>query len=760
MNRRYPFLLWLLFGLFCLRVAGQMLVAFAGVRFLPPMEEWYSGLMPYRWLLPSQFLIIALFARIALDITRGRGFFAKERPSLGAALLWIGVPYLLVMAARYAIRMALYPPERWTGGSIPIFFHWVLAAFLLVTARYHRRRSRDAQEKRRFRLGRLSVSALLVTVIAAAIALFLAWQLAPSAFARRMGVRGPQFAVRIERGAVLTTADGTPLVADIYHPQRAARTPAILVRIPYSKTLSNTLFATLVGRFWAERGYTVVIQGTRGRYQSGGVHYPLRGERQDGLDTLAWVARQPWFDGRLGMWGGSYFGYTQWVIADQENPGPAALDIQLASTSLYGMFYPGGAFSLASALHWALRSHGPGDVTPSAPALSRGFNGFPLVAADNRAGGHPERNGPGGADIPFFNEWVSHPERDSFWAEIDGENRAATMRAPALLMAGWYDPFLPTQLDDFIRIRRDARPEVAAASRLVIGPWGHAETVVFPHGLIPRNYRLESLGPSVAWFDQHLLRRPVSALSAPVRIYVMGIHQWRDEQEWPLRRANPTAYYLHSGGRANTAAGDGRLSLEPPITPQSQDQYDYNPRRPVPSEGGPMIGGIGAPAGIARQNAIEARNDVLVYTSPPLDRNLEVTGPVSAVLWVTTEAPHTDFTAKLVDVHPDGAAYNVCDGILRRRYRETNQPVGPRPVTEIQIELWPTSMVFLKGHRLRLEVSSSNFPRFDRNPNTGGNIATETHTEAVIQTVHHSPATPSRLILPVVAQTFQSVRGF
>lgn len=548
--------------------------------------------------------------------------------------------------------------------------------------------------------------------------------------ARQLGARPPEFAVRIERQATMTTPDGITLVSDIYLPETPDTKPTILVRIPYSKTFSNKFFATVVGRFWAERGYTVVIQGTRGRYESGGRYYPLRDERQDGIETLRWIAKQPWFDGRLGMWGGSYFGYTQWVLASQVNPGPSALMIQIASTSFYEMFYPGGAFSLESALYWAVSSHGEQDIEPSPEALERGYNGYPLVEADDRAIG----------DIPFFNDWVSHPERDEYWREIDGEDRAKRLVASVLLMAGWYDPFLPSQLKDFIRIRREARSEVGSASRLIIGPWAHARTLTFPDGTTPRNYRFESLAPSVPWFDQHWWPSG-SALQAPVRIFVMGKNVWRDEQEWPLARTRYTPYYLRSAGNANSSSGDGVLTLTPPTSKEPPDTYVYDPRNPVPTAGGAMIG---PRAGIALQNAIEERKDVLGYSTLPLEEDIEVTGPIKLVLYGSTTATHTDFTGKLVDVHPDGSAYNVSEGILRRKY---DQPDAP---TEIEIDLWPTSMVFLKGHRIRLEVSSSNYPRFDRNPNTGRQIATETSPVVATQTIYHSTEIPSRLILPVI----------
>jgi putative CocE/NonD family hydrolase len=383
------------------------------------------------------------------------------------------------------------------------------------------------------------------------------------------------------------------------------------------------------------------------------------------------------------------------------------------------MFHPGGAFSLKSALHWAVMSHGSRDVPPDPDALRRGYAGFPMIEADDRAAG----------DIPFFNDWATHTDRDDYWAAIDGDDRAARLKAPVLLMAGWYDPFLPGQLADFARIRRAADPRVAAESRLVIGPWAHAETVTYPDGATPRNFRLECLAPSVAWFDRHL-RGFASPPTAPVRVYVQGVHRWRDEEEWPLARTRWTPYYL---------GGAGRLTADPPAD-EPPDTFVYDPRDPVPTAGGAMLG---PGAGVARQDAIEARSDVLVYSTPPLTEDVEVTGPVRLVLHVATTAPATDFTGKLVDVDEGGAAVNVCDGILRRTY-------SPGRADEITVELWPTSMVFRKGHRVRLEVSSSNYPRFDRHPNTGRPAATEAGPVAATQTVFHDAGRPSRLILPVV----------
>ena len=461
----------------------------------------------------------------------------------------------------------------------------------------------------------------------------------------------------------------------------------------------------------------------------------MRHERADGIDTLEWLADQPWFDGRLGMWGGSYFGYTQWVLADQINPGPTALMVQLASTDMHAMFYPGGAFSLQSALTWALWTADRRDIEPPPDAFARGYGGFPLFEADDRAG----------KDIVFFDDWVGHPGRDAYWIDIDGEDRAARTEAPVFLMAGWYDPFLPSQLADFAAILRKGKPEVALASRLVIGPWAHAFSVAFPDGVSPENYRFESLAPTIPWFDRHLRHLPGNPDdAAPVRLYVMGEHVWRDEQEWPLARTRYTSYFLRSGGNANSIDGDGSLSTEPPTPDEPPDRYAYDPLDPAPSAGGAMIG---PDAGIALQNAIETRPDVLVYSTPVLESDLEVTGPLTLILYVSTSAPNTDFVGKLVDVHPDGSAFNVSDGILRSGFQPRHERSSP---ARIEIDLWPTSMLFRKGHRLRLEVSSSSFPRYDRNPNTGGPIAAERHPVTAEQVVFHDPSATSHLRLPII----------
>jgi putative CocE/NonD family hydrolase len=350
--------------------------------------------------------------------------------------------------------------------------------------------------------------------------------------------------------------------------------------------------------------------------------------------------------------------------------------------------------------------------------------------------------------VDFFKDWVEHPDRDAFWADIDGQNRAQSLKAPVLLMAGWYDPFLPTQLNDFMHVRQSGEPGVAGRSRLIIGPWTHASEVTFPDGTKAENFRRQSLAVSLPWFDENsglAISPPVA--NSPVRLFVMGKNEWRAEQEWPLARTQYTPYFLGSVRSANSVTGDGTLNAVAPIAKEPADSYTYDPLHPVPTAGGAMIGPA---AGIARQNEVESRGDVLVYITPSLNQDVEVTGPISLILYVSTTAPNTDFTAKLVDVHQDGSAFNISEGILRRSYQEVQGRSAAEKVYEIHLNLWPTSMVFFKGHRIRLEVSSSNFPRFDRNPNTGNRIASELKVISAKQTVRHGLEYPSRLILPII----------
>lgn len=550
-----------------------------------------------------------------------------------------------------------------------------------------------------------------------------AWLLEP-VLADLLALRPAENEIRISKKVPLLTPDGTTLLADLYHPLGKTPAPTILVRIPLDANDTGALLSELLGRLWGQRGYNVMIQGVRGRFGSGGEHLPFSNpaatETEDGIATLRWLNRQPWHNGRTGMWGGSYFGYTQWALAEQSELGLEALFIQIASSDHRALFYPGGALAYETAMFWAGRSHSASDTPFSHEAMLKAMQSGPPLRADERLTGSP---------VPFYRDWLAHPQADAYWQRADGQQRAARLKMPALLMAGWYDPFLPSQLADYRAIQTQGAPRIAYASRLIIGPWSHAETMTMPDGYSDTHYRLASLKPALDWYDQHLLGRGLHFF-APVRLFISGVNQWRNEQAWPLQRAVPTPFYLAAGQQ---------LSLKP-ATPAS-DSYTHDPQQPLPSLGGAIL--LAQRSGPWPQNALDRRSDRLVYTSEPLKDNLEVTGEPEARLQVMTSAPNTDFVVKLLDVHPNGQAYALTQGIRRQSYT-------PGQKQSISVQLWPMGHVFLKGHRLGVEVASSHFPMFDVNPNTGENPLTATRVVTAQQTVYTGSGELSQVLLPVI----------
>jgi putative CocE/NonD family hydrolase len=362
---------------------------------------------------------------------------------------------------------------------------------------------------------------------------------------------------------------------------------------------------------------------------------------------------------------------------------------------------------------------------------------------------------------PWWSDLQQHPARDQYWQDLSVLDRAEQVTVPALHIGGWFDIFAANTARSFTELRsRAGTAEAGAGQRLIIGPWDHLNsTGIYPDrrfGLMADAITQDLTSEHLRFFDRWLRGRAEPENSAaPVKIFVMGIDQWREEQDWPLPDTTYESWYLHGSGRANTAAGDGRLGTDTPAD-TATDTYLYDPLRPVPTLGGRiMLPTTANQAGAVDQRPAEARDDVLCFTSEVLTEPLEVTGHVSLTLFASSSAPDTDFTGKLVDVFPDGRAIFLTDGILRTRYRNSlaePEPLTPGEPCELGLDLSITSNVFLPGHRIRLEVSSSNFPRYDRNSNTGGVIADESASEVTVAVnrVLHGPAHPSRLILPVI----------
>ena len=531
--------------------------------------------------------------------------------------------------------------------------------------------------------------------------------------------------------------DGVHLAANIFLPSDTARVPVILVRTPYSKGDSLTPNY----RAFVEHGYAMVVEDARGRYESEGVFDPFGQEPKDGDDTLNWIARQPWSDGKIGMLGGSYLGIVQWKAALLENPHLKAIAPVVSGYDDYRDRYysTGGAFQIGHRLLWMSENLRAPGFTP--PSFDQYVRVLPLRRADMAAIGQRSE---------ILQKVLDHPAYDAFWRSVSTREHLDKVRVPVFSVGGWYDCFVESDLAAFSALQRNS-----GVHRIVIGPWPHNMSLKFAGADFGRESGAPIRRMQIEWFDQWLKAKDTPMMShPPVRIFVMGANRWRDEHEWPLARAKMTPLYLASRRGAATLAGDGSLSARPPRRAPA-DRFEFDPRNPVPTAGGatccnPKV----FPWGPVDQRAVERRPDVLVYSSPPLREDMEVTGPVRLELYAATSAKDTDFTAKLVDVFPNGEARNLTDGILRLRYRaslEKSQAAIPGEIYRLVIDAGVTSNVFLKGHRVRVEISSSNFPRFDRNPNTGRAIADETVLRKAQQTIYHDREHPSRVVLPVIS---------
>ena len=563
----------------------------------------------------------------------------------------------------------------------------------------------------------------------------------------------------VEKDVPIPMRDGSILMADLYRQDGEGPQPGLLTRTPYGKGGSNPAFALAA----AERGYTVIQQDTRGRWSSGGSDEPFIHEKQDGFDTIEWIARQPWSNGRVGMFGGSYMGYTQWAAAASQPPALQAIVPAISFCDPYAVSFRGGVLALGSAVSWSLmtgaqmaiqRMQASPEEKLRLRSLWTGLVDGMASGATFRSSGMPEMPLIGTAGIvPGYSQVLDHPVHDPFWERLRCSYEC--IRVPSLQVGGWYDIFLADTLNDYTRL--------AAASqtprKLIVGPWtyGSFESIAgeVGFGIQASGLAVQPDAIQLSWFDAWLKDQPGPILEKPpVRIFVMGDNRWRYEREWPLARTRYTPFYLHSAGQANTLHGDGVLSEEIPGAQEPPDLFVYDPTDPVPTVGGGLC--CYTPVlrpGAFDQRAVEERRDVLVYTTQPLEADLEVTGPLAARLWISTSAVDTDFSVKLVDVHPTGLARNIQDGIVRTRFRGGDmrpELLEPGAVTELEVDLAATSSVFKAGHSIRVEISSSNFPRFDRNPNTGANFGEPARLIPAQQTVLHDSSHPSHIVLPLI----------
>lgn len=526
--------------------------------------------------------------------------------------------------------------------------------------------------------------------------------------------------------------DGVELCANVFLPSAAGSFSTLLQRTPYRKAAGVT---SAIQPF-VRAGYAVVVQDVRGRGHSEGVFKQFEQEENDGFDTIAWIARQSWSNQRVGLFGGSYTGISAWRAAIARPPALKAIAVSVAGGDEYlDRFYSsGGALRLAHRIRWITENFSPPDK-PVAD-FKKVIHWLPLSTADLAATG---------GRIDFWRRALEHPAYDSYWARLCTRSRVDAAAPPAHISAGWYDPFLDSDINMFLRMRRLGRP-----ARLIVGPWGHSQTQPMPNSFSGSEPLPATRSSELNWFNA-FLDETSAAPASVIRYFLMGANEWRESPEWPPPGSGSLALYLSSRRGANGLSGDGALEEKPPAEPRTE-RFTYNPRNAVPTVGGALCCNFKLqPWGPLDQRAVESRKDVLVFTSPARVKPLDIAGPVRAVLFVASDARDTDFTAKLVDVAPDGNSRILCDGILRLRYRQGVQrevPYQPGEIQRIEINLGSVAHRFLPRHSIRLDISSSNFPRFDRNLNTGRPQATERELRTARQQVHLGQERPSALILP------------
>ncbi|MWA01899.1 CocE/NonD family hydrolase [Actinomadura sp. LD22] len=531
-----------------------------------------------------------------------------------------------------------------------------------------------------------------------------------------LGLRNGPHKVTVDRDLKVPAVDGVTLLADRYAPADVERAPVVLVRSPYGR---RGPFGLMCGQAFASHGFQAVVQSVRGGFGSGGVFEALD-EREDGLATIAWLKGQPWFGGTFAMHGPSYLGYVQWAVAAEAGPELKALSMQVTASTFRDAVNVGGTFALESALIWvdltarmknSLSGITTGIMSPRR-ARRAALSGRPLAELDRLATGEQQR---------FFQELLVNGPDTPFWDKRDFSPTVSRVDAPVNMTGGWYDIFLPWQLKDYAALR-------AAGHRpyLTIGPWFHAD----------QRMMRGSVHESLKWFRAHLLDDPSGLREQPVRLLVTGVDEWREFPDWPVPGMREERWHLRPAGALSPD--------EPPESPP--DRYRYDPEHPTPFLGGPTL--LGETHPVTDQRRLERRRDVLVYTSPVLDDDLEIIGPVTADLHVRSNREHTDFVVRLCDVTPDGQSLNLCEGMRRL------VPGAPEPdadgVRRVTVELWPAGHRFRRGHRVRVQVASGAYPRVARNPGTGAPIGTATEMLTADQEILHTPDHPSAIILPVV----------
>ena len=553
----------------------------------------------------------------------------------------------------------------------------------------------------------------------------------------------PKYGIRPRYHVMVPLRDGVRLSTDIALPEGPGPWPLVLTRTPYG---NNDPARTERLLYLTRRGFATAFQDCRGRYDSEGQWEPFITERPDAFDTLAWLSSQDFCSGSIGMTGRSYEGYCTWVAAPEHHPAlKAIVPIVPLPDPVINVPYQNGAL-FWNMCTWALMVHGRTNQDVTHVNWAELYQRLPLRTLDEAAG----------YESPAWQHWCEHPTRDGWWERLCYMHEWGKVDLPALHVSGWYDDDGISTYKNFPGMRAGAAtPEAREAQRLIVGCWPHATNAGSVVGEIDFGPQatVDLNGMIFRFFAWHLAGEEHGLAADPrCRIFLMGENRWHGLSDWPIPGAVTTRFFLHSGGRANSLFGDGRLSLDPPAGGEPGDSYDYDPGNPVPYVTDPVKLQLGE---ACDQQSIERRPDVLCYTTEPLQEDLVVCGRVFAELYIESDAPGTDFTAKLVDVWENGRAIQICDGLQRAEYRDgLDKPawLAPGQVYKVTIDMWATGLRFLKGHRIRLEISSSAVPKFARHLNTMEDPAGATAWVTARQQVHHDVALPSALIVDVVPE--------
>lgn len=542
-------------------------------------------------------------------------------------------------------------------------------------------------------------------------------------------LRPAEYEIAVERDINVPMPDGVILKADRYYPKKPGQYPTILIRTPYGREKEAGFFSFLQNfqnSLFAERGYNVVVQSVRGRFQSGGKFMPMAHEAEDGRATIEWLSRQPWFDGQVALWGTSYLGFVQWAVAVQNLPQIKAFMPTLTGSQIYTLTYPGGAIALDLVTRWAyltevMDSKGKYNQWQVLQKLSpkqaeqtfaTAFATLPLAEADKKMLG---------AELDFYRNTFKYQDLEAnpeYWEKRNHDSKIANVKAPAYLIGGWYDIFLNEILSDYQAMKKAGHEPF-----LTIGEWTH----------ISGDVQKVAISDGLNWFDTYLKGKKGLLRQKPVKLFVMGENKWRELESFPPA-AQTTSYFLRERQQ---------LSTTPPAN-SAPDSYRYNPADPTPSVGGAFLL---TPVGKVDNRELEKRADVLTYSTPPLAKDLEIIGVPKVVFYAKSSLDYTDFFARICDVLPDGTSLNICDGYIR--LTPSNSEKLPDGTLKIEITLGGTACLFKAGHSLRLQISSGAHPRFNRNHGTGESLLEATELLSADQTIFHDQEHPSALILPV-----------